>query len=155
MTTIAYKDGVLAVDKQATDGLVKYKCRKVIVQGGHAFAIAGCLGVGMATVAWITEGTESECPLMANEDESATVIQLETATGRCWAWEYPGVPIEVKDRISAWGSGAQVAIGAMAAGATPPEAVKIAAEWTIGTGFGVETYGVPRKKPARRAKPSV
>lgn len=48
----------------------------------------------------------------------------------------------VKDKYASIGSGANVAIGAMEAGSTPKEAVKIASKIDIYTGMGIKGYSL-------------
>lgn len=138
MTTIAFKNGSLAVDRQASDGGLRYTTRQKSfkTRGGTVYAIAGSLACGLSAVEWIKGAREDSCPL----DDDTIVIEFCTITGRLLVWEAPGYPVEHVDAIGAWGSGNELAIGAMAAGATPEEAVEIAAEWDSGTGMGVDVY---------------
>jgi hypothetical protein len=50
--------------------------------------------------------------------------------------------LPVKESFYAIGSGMGIASGAMAAGATPTEAIKIASKQDIYTGMGVKTYKI-------------
>jgi hypothetical protein len=153
MTTLAYRDGVLAMDRQACEGHIKYALVKYRKHGHRVFAVAGCLGIGLAAVDWLLAGAEvGKCPLLADAENDTDVIELSLESGECWTWEYPGVRIPVRDRIAAWGSGAEVAIGAMAAGATPKEAVRIASAWTTGSGFGVDVFTAKAQAPRKRRK---
>jgi hypothetical protein len=137
MTTIAIKDEEMAVDRQASDGGLKYTTKqKSFRVGDRVFAIAGNLACGLKTVNWITGDRSDECPL----DDDTVIIDFNLATGKVYVWEAPGWPVEHIDRLGAWGTGSNLAIGAMAAGADAYDAVEIAAAWDDGTGMGVDLW---------------
>jgi hypothetical protein len=146
MTTIAYKNGTIAADRQATDGGLRLETDEKLTQRGDmVYAVAGVLATGLMTVSWLLRnnhnpwGEEGECP-MKDDDDGTCVVTMDLRTGTVEVWEAPGYPMSVKDKFAAWGSGAPVAIGAMAAGADAVEAVKIASAWDEGTGLGVRAF---------------
>lgn len=147
MTTIAYKDGVLACDKQATNNGTRLRAAvKLQVRRNYAYAISGHLAAGLAAVDCIERGESNERP-----EGKYVVLQMDLQTGKAWEWEDTGNPMPVEDRLWVTGSGGDIALGAMAYGATPEEAVKIAAAWDTDTGFGVQ---VVRSERAQRRKRS-
>lgn len=136
MTTIAWKDGILAADKQVTWGNQKSRMSyKVIVGEASVYAITGDLSRGLRFVADLESGSEKRTKL-----KDTTVIEFDKKTGKIKSWEdrHVALPIEVK--FWADGSGGQFAMGAMEVGATAEEAVKAAAKHDSFTGMGVQVF---------------
>lgn len=151
MTTVVWKKpGVLACDKMATMDGNRYRgTQKLQVTKTHAYVVVGCLGYGLKMIKWIEGTREDDSPLL-DHDETA-VVAMNLKTGRCSVWEAPGVEIPVEDNLFATGSGGHIALGALAMGASAEEAVRAAAAWDDGTGFGVQVVASERAlKPPRR-----
>ena len=137
MTTVAYKDGVLACDKQGTDCNVATGADyKAIIAGNTVYVITGTLTRGLRFIGWLTNGSEGKPPKL----KDTLVIEFDKITGMCKLHESAHVALPVTDRIMAKGSGGDIALGAMHAGATPREAVKIATKLDIYTGIGVQVW---------------
>lgn len=113
---------------------------KLVVTDDFAYAITGGLAEGLA---FINRGLDlDELKL-----KSTTVLAMDLRTGKCVAYEEPGFPIPIEDKMYVAGSGGDIALGAMAFGASPEEAVKIASEWDVDTGLGVQVVlSDPAKK---------
>jgi len=135
MTTVAWKDGVLAADKKASQGGSGYRVTKLFRTKTHAIAFAGELGYGMQFVEWFKSDRSQDCPLTSDADVTVLVMSLETGT--CVQWECPGVPIPIEDSFCAIGSGQDLAVGAMSFGATAIEAVECASAWDNASGLGL------------------
>jgi 20S proteasome alpha/beta subunit len=136
MTTVAWRDGVLAADKKGSVGNTGYRVTKLFKAKGHAIGFAGNQGVGLKFVDWWRAGKPGKCPL---DDESEALV-MDLATGRCYHYEEDGHPIPVEDKFASIGTGSDFAIGAMAAGATAVEAVKIASKWDNCSGLGINSF---------------
>ena len=134
MTTIAWRDGVIASDRQCSSGGIITKCRKLFKVGHYAIGTSGNLSVGMLFCQWWADGRREDCPL----DESTYALVMDINTGVCEIWEHPGVGIPIEEDFSAIGSGAAVAYGALHTGATAREAVTAAIKWDDSTGIGVQ-----------------
>lgn len=145
MTTIAYKNGILACDKQCTDNGTKYRGSfKATVANDSVYIVTGTVVRGLKFIEWILNGgrdSDEDAPRL----KDTQVIQMDLKTGKIHHWE-ADFPLPVEDRIAAWGSGGDIALGAMAAGASPEAAVKIASSWDDGTGFGVQMFRSERAK---------
>ncbi len=127
MTTIAYKDGVLAADTRATQGdTILMNVSKIHRDSLTPTAFCGDLKVlqdfrnhqdweQLPTEGWESINTRGTL-------RDAQGVTLSIKPGDFWAI----------------GSGAPFALGAMAAGATPEQAVKIAARYDTGTNDTVE-----------------
>lgn len=136
MTTIAYRDGVLAADTQITCGsTIDGWTQKAFRKGQLLFATTGCSGRGDAFLAWVRSGMKGDAPEMKGEKEDD-----EEANGFLFpggdrvVWRYRNVWASHRAPFFAYGSGADIAIGAMLAGATAEEAVRCAAERDTATG---------------------
>ena len=134
MTTIAFKDGVLAADSHiACGGLRSGTAQKIFEHGGGAIAGAGAYAEFLRFKDWIVDGADPEKRPELKESDliwikpDGSVVEFEP-TGQL-AYEAP---------FYALGSGRELAIGAMAAGASAEEAVRIAIDWSQGSGGEVQ-----------------
>lgn len=141
-TTIAWKDGVLACDKQGT--YYNQQCKvtyKAIVddQGEHdrIFAITGDVARGLL---FIDSIVNDDKPSKRPKLKGTVVVEFDRKTGKLGLWQHHLVCLPVEDKYWAEGSGGQIALGAMAAGATAVEAIKIAAKHDSYTGGGVQSW---------------
>lgn len=124
MTTIAYRDGVLAADSQATcdyHGRVRkiHRLPSGMLVGGCGDA-AECHSV----VEWLMGGQEGKAP----KAPDAYLIIVDKDGGVFFSSGSPFQPFPSELDFAAIGSGSAVAMGAMEAGASALEAVKIAAK---------------------------
>lgn len=150
MTTVAWRNGTLAVDRQVTSANLKHKSSaKWVETDEHVWVIAGGLTEGMAFIRHLLETGEWEtAPKPAKTD----IIQMDMKTGKLVEYE-EGYPVEIDvDKLAAWGTGRELAIGAMAMGATAKEAVKVASAWDIFTGMGIQEFISERAKSRDKAK---
>ena len=134
MTTIAWKDGILAADKRSTDGNVAHTCTKMYRKKGYVIAFSGYVQEGLKFIEW-WDKKKGKPP---NKDTDVLVMCIET--GACVHWEAKskiGIPVE--DECTAIGTGAAIAIGAMEAGATAEQAIQIASKRDPNSGNGVQT----------------
>ena len=137
MTTIAYRDGVLASDSLATIGDTKahgsyQKIRRI---GDFLVGAAGSVAASQDFVNWLKHGTEDDPP--PKGQYNALIIDPR---GRVREIENGSVlPVPRGAKFFAIGSGAAYALAAMYAGASAPEAVKIAAKIDTSTGLPVKT----------------
>lgn len=133
MTTIAYRDGVLAADSQATaGGKFEGSVVKIAKRGQCLAAVCGLAPQARAFLDWFRAGMTGDCPYLGDKDDCAWGF-IYTPTNRV-LWFKPGGPEDFHSPIHSTGSGAEIALGAMHAGATPQEAVAIAAKIDIHTG---------------------
>jgi ATP-dependent protease HslVU (ClpYQ) peptidase subunit len=125
MTTIAYKAGILAGDSQATDDQV-WQTRKVIRLSTSAGSLlvgwCGDVHAALVFLEWL-KNDQSRKPDISNEDFEAIVV---AETGRVTIWTQSLVGWRPEGKFFAIGSGGKAAMGAMHAGKSAVEAVKIA-----------------------------
>lgn len=135
MTTIAYRDGVLAGDTQITCGAtIDGWTQKVFRKGPILYATTGCSGLGDAFRAWVEGGLVGDAPAMKREGDDAEASGYIFPGGDRVVWRYNSVWASHRAPFFAYGSGAEIALGAMLAGASAEEAVKLAAERDTNTG---------------------
>lgn len=140
MTTIAYKDGVIAYDSRRTQGsrIADDDCEKLMVVNGVSFVLTGAVSDFQTLI---------ECyfgsPKTGVVDAGGMVIDGDRiwVVGHC---EESGFWKEPQDKSVpfATGSGAAHAITAIDMGANAAEAVEMAKRRDTGTGGAVRTINV-------------
>lgn len=138
MTTWVYRNGVLAVDSMVSEGSVHVGTAKKWISvnddaGGGYVVYAGSLGAFKAASAVIeTTGDISE--LSAEEGFTALWVK---ADGSVWTADCGQKPTwyQYEAPFYAGGMGYMVALGAMAAGASAIEALRICCQYDKTTGF--------------------
>lgn len=166
MTTIAYRDGVLAADTQINYGSYNNghvtKIRRVAIpqeQGkGKAsvcrqamIAVSGVMWVWQPLVEWLESGASQEdiphVLLHAAQEFSVLMIDEDGAV-----WEFnSGYFIPCGVEYHSIGSGHQFAIGAMAHNASAPEAVAAAMKHDKSTGGEVHILTLADLAEVRKA----
>lgn len=141
MTTIAWDGKTLAADRKVTYGNVSDGAVTKIVKRKKDGALCGCSGNTAEAAAfkrWFLKGGKGDYPGKLTVEGSVTHAfilyspeKLVCYTGNGW-YEKDAV-------IWAEGSGWELALGAMAAGATATEAVHIASRFDSNTGSDVDT----------------
>ena len=154
MTTIAYKDGIIAADSRATwgDGFAE-TCQKLFrMRGGphkgEIVATAGACSPGMVFVDWY-ENPRKPRPKIQFEEEAFICMVLN------WAGLYSVDDhcrlIKVMEPFYATASGGNFAMGAMAAGASAEQAVEIACRFSAFSAPPVRTMQLGPKPRFWRA----
>lgn len=144
MSTIAWDGHTLVADRQATYGEVALTCggkatklRKL--PNGEVAGIVGTMSMGFALIEWYLAGAEPHLYPLMSSDCQATLIVVGPS-GPVRQYELTPHPLTFKESFLAWGSGRDLALGAMAAGADARSAVKIASSLDINTGKGLQSY---------------
>lgn len=143
MTTVAYRDGALAVDglTSSNNAVVSYDSDKTLVIGERAFVVCGSLASArryaslLAASSLVPQASvdDVEMPKLECEDDFTVVELLPSGVVRVYEPE-AGAPYEMSHPM-AWGSGQHFALGAMQFGATAVQAVQAASlidPWTGG-----------------------
>lgn len=149
MTTIAYRDGVLAADTQQSYGNLRVMGINKIVKAGGL--LAGATGDAVACknfLDWVMKGCPESCPPMVwsmDKDWRGTgYIFLDGMVIEFW----PQGSLVHRPAFFAAGSGCDFAMGAMANGADARRAVEIAAEYDKNTGGIVQSLSIHEQVPA-------
>lgn len=146
MTTIVYRDGVMAADGRVTIGqlIVQDNCKKITkLSDGALFALAGDDMLEKPLIEWLEEADGGIMPPQGKEftavlvDTSGNLSVFTGAGDRFVPWE--GVS------YAAFGSGADAAYGALEMGATADQAVAAAINRDVNSGgsIQVEQLGNP------------
>lgn len=140
MTTIAYRDGILAGDTLRTsNGMRDGFTRKVHKIGRLLIAACGTAALCAEFRSWVVAGLNGPSPFndkKGDEGGNGLVIMpdgLAVIWGSSGPWALKQVP------FVAMGSGEQVAMGAMAMGASAEQAVAAAMSLDTGSGGAVQS----------------
>lgn len=139
MTTIAFRDGIMAADTQETQGESQLRCKKLYrctSPKGRRVIIgtAGGSFSGMVYVDWFKEGGDRPSVLdnISNDEDFHNLIwDGKNLFEVNWLWRPIKVPTP---KFFAIGSGAPAALGALHMGASAKEAVNVAKKIDIYTG---------------------
>ncbi|ENM3096134.1 TPA: proteasome subunit beta [Pseudomonas aeruginosa] len=140
MTTIAYKDGVIAYDSRQTrsGAIVSDDCQKLTIVEGVSFFLSGAVCDEKALIAAYF-GTPSpvpvECSGYAVDGGKLLMVGHDDKTG---VWKQD-LDLANPDAI---GSGSAYALAAMDMGASAEDAVRAASKRDIYTGGKVRTFRV-------------
>ena len=145
MTTCAFDGKTLATDRQVTfttpGGIrLAHSTQKLFpLEDNDCFQVAAFAGNTdhLYRVLMALESNNYEPLDLEGEFEVILVDWL----GGAWTVTKAMSPLEV-DTLWATGSGGEIALGAMKAGATAEQAVVIASEVDLGTGKGIDVYEI-------------
>ncbi|MBY4639655.1 hypothetical protein K6L44_06520 [Gluconacetobacter entanii] len=133
MTVIVWKDGQMAADSQAATeyGCITGSIRKVMLLGNGKYQL-GVSGTALAIgplKAWVNGGCDGAPPSpVSGKSYSAILVQDHT---HGWIIQDGGAERFDISQPLCIGSGAEIAYGALAMGATPIQAVQAAIDRSI------------------------
>jgi len=156
LSTVVYRNGVLAADRQVTsDTVILGQVRKIFAAPGCLVGITGAYGDAMAFVAWAKDGFDPKKRPDTTRDVEAVIVKPDGA------FVVRGSPNWTEETIGsdfyASGSGSHIAMGALAMGADSVQAVEIACQFDIFSGGGIDVLRLEDiQAPIKRvAKPPV
>lgn len=152
MTTLAYKDGVLAADMQVTAGNRKFQFSKARhTKDGGLVGGAGNLAQVIKVLRWVAEGMDDDKPDFGDEGEFECI--WVSPDGSVYLLDDALEPMKIEDGFLAIGSGGPYAVAAMHLGRSPEEAVEVAARFDPATSGPVQVWRLqPRPAKAKRKK---
>jgi hypothetical protein len=142
LTTIAVNRKQIAADRQANhSGGLKFKVRTKLYSFDNPMFYKRTFHVGLAgnidifppILEYFADPTKYEKPPKIKGGEGIIL----SADGKIWTFSNPSLWLYVDQSYYAIGSGMNFAMGAMAAGSTPYEAVKYAEKLDPQSGMGV------------------
>lgn len=142
MTTLAYRDGVLAVDSLCCNsggrrGLIE----KAVAHGGTIYAGCGMAQTVVEFFEWAAANEPKDYKFTHKaEDFAGLIVRFVDGRPQVWTIEEALKPWEVRMPFTARGSGVDYALGAMAMGASAAKAVQVAATFDLGTGGPVRVW---------------
>jgi ATP-dependent protease HslVU (ClpYQ) peptidase subunit len=136
MTTIAWDGHTLAADRQSTWGGTPTRTRKIFraINDDGREVIYGCAGLTHECSAY-TRWINGE---IAQPNFTEISIMSIDRRGRIWHTNQTMIWTQIKAKHWAIGAGCDYALGAMAAGKSAFDAVKIASMLDVTTGGGVD-----------------
>lgn len=137
MTVIAYRDGVMAADSRVTGNFITAGI-KLHRKNGKIIGFAGDLHQALVFIDWYFDNKQRK-PDLSNENDWVALVASPDGVEE---WNHSLRPFKVMDSFYAIGSGAEVAIGAMEAGASAKKAAEIACKRADGCGLPVVTMRV-------------
>lgn len=144
MTTIAFDGETLASDRKMGD---RYNVQKIFkVPQGYA---AGCGDYDyiVEIVEWLANGSDRNnlpnLPDKNDDGDAVAEVIVVTPQGKVAWLSWPFLrSVQLSERKVAYGSGGDIALGAMAAGATAKQAVAIACRYDPNTGQGIDAVQI-------------
>lgn len=153
MTTVAANKTTIASDLQYTYGQTRFKGKtkifdfpkekaQFVLRTDRAYAgVAGNADQIAHLVEWLHDGEpHSKVPKLKNLE-----LLVLTGEGKLYWGKGLSAFLQIDEPFWAIGSGMDFAIGAMKRGATPLEAVKIAAKSDVNTGLGFQEFKLKEK----------
>lgn len=139
MTVIAYRNGVLAADKQSTRGSTfANKATKIARRSdGALIGCAGATPIALRYRQWFLSGEaqDSRPALREGDDSAGAIVVRPDGTVE----EHIGPAVEVLEgEFFAVGCGADFALAAMEMGANAERAVEVASKFDVHCGGGVD-----------------
>lgn len=144
MTTIAYRDGVLAADTRSSsnDCVLSDRHPKIVRRGRVMAAATGTTAMCREFLAWVSGGMRGAPPENPHPSNSEwTYWGLVVSPTGAWVFQEPGV-VPVTSEFYAMGSGRDFALGAMMAGASAADAVAVAMRLDTCSGGEVRALSV-------------
>jgi len=140
VTTIAYRNGIIAADRLVTHGKVREGLTSKIIKRGRILAgAAGSTSQCQRFLDWVERGCIGDQPALIGQEYSIDGFIVSDGNLVCFNGETYWT---IEADFYAVGSGEQFARGAMAMGASATRAVRIAARFDIGTGREVDVLSV-------------
>lgn len=131
MTVIAYKDGLLASDSAISSDIVYIASMKKVIRTSAGWLVGGCGDVVHVVrfLSWAEAGFKARSRPPPSEDFAGMAIAPD---GSLSLFEKDMMAFPVSAPFLAIGSGADLALGAMAHGASAAQAVEIAIQFCHG-----------------------
>lgn len=145
MTTIAWDGNTLAADRAAWSGNMKYRVRKVhrlVDKADGKPILAAVCGNGSWAMAWLDwkfgKGQQPGAYHDSKMERPSIIALVVDSRRRVWEYTCEGHRIQRLGRLSALGAGQEMAMGAMAAGASAKHAIRIVIKHSDVAGIGVD-----------------
>ena len=134
MTTIVCDRKTMVADKRAS-GDTLFLTTKIFRINNSLIGFSGNIEQALRFMEWRRSPDTKPC---FDGGFQCEVIELSACGALTW-WGAEMVGIKIENDHYAIGSGSQFALGAMAMGASPAKAIKIAARWDGATGSEIQT----------------
>ena len=146
MTVIVWDGKTLAADRRAqSGGTIRTVCKiSKWPDDTEVVAATGNLDQCLALMAWyqVDHADAAKWPTWQNKDDPCLLVVMDTYDGKVFYYEALPEKIFILDKFMAWGSGRDIALGAMAMGADARKAVEIASQFDCNCGNGCDAVDV-------------
>jgi hypothetical protein len=141
MSVIAWDGKTLAADRQATRGGTMTTSVKIFKVDDRLFGLIGPHASSVRLYNWLLSGMNPvSFPKDLETDSDIPIVYVVYKSGHVVKFEDSPYPIIIKDEFWADGSGGDLALGAMAMGATAEEAIGVASKYNIYCGCGIDRF---------------
>lgn len=140
MTTIAYRDGIMAADSlvvSVSDVRRGHGQKITRLKDGGLLGFCGGTGYQPLIVQWLNNGAEAKDRPVIDKEDGGVAGLLVRQDGATYTFGNGLLFAEVEALYLAAGSGNELALGAMAAGLSAENAVKIACQLDVFSGLPV------------------
>lgn len=147
MTVIAYRDGIMAADSVGTVGDMAVGDHRKVVRSALGFiaGASGDSGDSQRFLGWILDhGPKNGESFVPNDPDMGCM--WVSPDGTVTRLGMKGTPYIITAPFHAMGAGREIALGAMAAGATAEQAVEIAIKYIFGCGGPVQVVKLHREE---------
>lgn len=150
MSIVAYRNGVIASDNQATYGSTKYPVKKLqVIQLSFGLravvGITGDMAHRAPLLKWYRSGGDPKDFPEFQKTDNWTRLIIATPSGFLTVIEREPQPLKFNNPpYMAYGMGRDFAMGAMFMGGTAVEAVHAANQHSEGCGFGVTSFDLSK-----------
>lgn len=142
MTTIAYRDGIMAADTQGNRGGIRSVTRKLHRIDNRIVGFSGNYQDGLTFVAWVRDGMKMdalpEFRGYGRTDDAPDINALVLSPDGLVQWTEHFQPMPITEPFFAIGSGFVSAMTAMHMGASAAKAVEIAMLIDVETGGEIQ-----------------
>jgi ATP-dependent protease HslVU (ClpYQ) peptidase subunit len=140
LTTITYKDGILATDTQLTWGDTRHYTTKVKrLPTGIIIACAGIVASERKAHEIFSDSNWRSLDLSEKAKSFSAMLFIDGKLHLCTG-NY--IPIPISDRFFAIGTGAPFALAAMSLGCSAADSIKLAADFDVNTNKVIEEYEI-------------
>lgn len=163
MTTVAFKDGIMASESCQSHAYIDpVECRKIYVVNGDVIGLAGNLTDFQKFLKWYKDERSNHEDIEGSSHQIESLEALVYSNGKLYCYDESCIAIRMGE-IGAVGSGSSFAVAAMLAGASVEKAVDVACQLDPFSNGPIYTIDVkkaqngnakrPRKiTPTRKAK---
>lgn len=145
MSVVAWDGKRIAADRQIAHGdIISKGCKLKQLSNEEIVGWIGGHAAGFILLDWYKSGADfiNWPEVQGTEDWSHFIV-----CKRAGLYHTDNQPVffKIREKFAAFGSGREIALGAMAAGASAVQAVKITNDLCTTCGLGVDSFSCPRK----------
>lgn len=139
MSVVAFDGQSVAADRKASDNGTAFTTTKIFQEGDAILGMVGTAAGTQAMRAWFRAGCPAaDFPNKGVDERWQTLMAVFRKDGPVMVYDMFPIPGVFSDRLFAMGSGRDLALGAMYAGASAKDAVNIAGQLENSCGMGTD-----------------